>query len=232
MRTKVLAGAVFGIALVLMMPGIAGAAELTKDEAAHEAGKAAEEAGLDKKVVECVEHAIQKADTEACIQAPSPILPATNEIIYGGLAFLVVFIGLAKFGLPALRAMLDERSERIASDLGTAEAARVEAETVLGEYQRQLADARAESSRIIEEARQQAEQVRRDLIARAETEAADLRQRNADQVTAERDRVLGEMRGQVANLAVELAEKVVEANLDRDANLRLIENYINSVGAR
>ncbi|MBA3302824.1 MAG: hypothetical protein H0U26_02990, partial [Acidimicrobiia bacterium] len=55
--------------------------------------------------------------------------------------------------------------------------------------------------------------------------------RNAEQITAERDRVMSELQGQVASLAIELAEKVVEGNLDRDANLRLIENYINSVGA-
>ena len=74
--------------------------------------------------------------------------------------------------------------------------------------------------------------MRRDTIARAEAEANELRQRNAEQVGAERDRVMGEMQGQVAALAIELAEKVVESNLDREANTRLIENYISSVGAR
>jgi F-type H+-transporting ATPase subunit b len=166
-----------------------------------------------------------------CQKSPSPIAPATNEIIWGGLAFLGLLVGLWKFGIPAATKMMDERTERIRGDLDTADKARSEAETVLANYRSQLKDSQTESARIIDEARGQADQVRRDLIARAEAEAAELRARNVEQLAGERERVLGELRGQVASLAVELAEKVVESNLDRDANLVLIENYINSVGS-
>jgi len=62
-------------------------------------------------------------------------------------------------------------------------------------------------------------------------EAQELRQRNAEQLEAERTRIMSELRGQVSTLAIELAEKVVEANLDRDANTRLIESYIAQVGS-
>ena len=61
---------------------------------------------------------------------------------------------------------------------------------------------------------------------------AELRQRNAEAIAGERDRVMGDIQGQVAALAIELAEKVVGSNLDREANTRLIEDYINSVGAK
>ena len=80
--------------------------------------------------------------------------------------------------------------------------------------------------------RDRADQVAKDIKARAEAEANELRQRNAEQVGAERDRVLGELQGQVATLAIELAEKVVESNLDRETNTRLIENYIATVGTK
>jgi F-type H+-transporting ATPase subunit b len=135
-----------------------------------------------------------------------------------------------KFGIPAAKSMMDARTERIRNDLDGADRARSEAETVLADYQRQLAEARTEATRIIEEARQQADQVRRDLTARAEAEGAELRQRNADQIAGERDRVLGELRTQVGVLAIELAGKVVESNLDQETNQRLIESYISSVG--
>jgi F-type H+-transporting ATPase subunit b len=232
---KLLCGiALAGVAL-LSFAGHASAAEgeatISAKEAAEEAEHAAEASGADHEVVECVKHAVEKNDSDACQESPSPILPASNEIVWGGLSFILLFLALWKFGVPAAKSMMDARTERISSALDDAEKAKVEAETVLAEYQRQLADARTESARIIEEARSQAEQVRRDLVARAEAEAAELRQRNADQVNAERDRVLGELRTQVGELAIELAEKVVESNLDRDANMRLIENYITSVGS-
>jgi F-type H+-transporting ATPase subunit b len=192
----------------------------------------AAEDGLTDETKECIEQAEKANDPKACQEAPNPILPATNELLWGAFAFLVLFGALAKFGYPAIKGGMDARAQKISDSLTEAERAKAEAETILAEYQRQLADARAESARIIEESRAQAEQVRRDLIARAEAEASDLRQRNAEQVAAERDRVMGEMQGQVAALAIELAEKVVESNLDRETSTRLIENYINSVGAQ
>ena len=181
---------------------------------------------------ECI-HLLEEGGTiDSCQEAPNPILPATNELIWGALAFLFLFAGLTWKGYPAIKKAMDDRTEKIRGDLDTAERAKTESETVLADYQRQLQDARNEAARIIEEARQQADTVKRDLIARAEAEANELRQRNAEQVGAERDRVLAEMRGQVATLAIELAEKVVESNLDRETNMRLIENYISSVGTR
>jgi F-type H+-transporting ATPase subunit b len=232
---KLLCGLAAGF-LLLCVPAAAFAADtgatLSKTEAADKIEATAKQAGLETKVVECLKHAAQKNDTEACIKSPSPILPATNEIIWGGLSFILLFIVMAKFGVPAAKGMMDARTERIRNSLDEADKAKLDAESVLSEYQRQLTDARTESSRIIEEARAQAEQVRRDLIARAEAEAAELRQRNAEQVSAERDRVMGELKGQVSELAIELAGKVVERNLDHDTNMQLIESYIASVGSR
>lgn len=161
----------------------------------------------------------------------NPILPATNEIIWGTLAFLVLVILMAKLGYPAVKTAMDDRTEHIRTAIDEADATRTEAQTVLGDYQRQVADAKGEAARIIEDARQTADNLRRDLTARAEAEAAELRQRNADQIAAERDRVMAEMQGQVATLAIELAERVVEGSLDQERSMRLIEAYINEVGA-
>ena len=178
---------------------------------------------------ECVEILEGGGSIDECQEAPNPILPETNEIVWGGLSFLLLLGALTKFGVPAIRKAMDDRAERIRSSLEEAESARAEAVSIRDQHQLQLNDARNEAARIIEEARQAADGVRRDLIARAEAEAAELRQRNAEQIAAERDRVMGELQGSVAGLAIELAERVVETNLDREANLRLIENYISSV---
>ena len=125
---------------------------------------------------------------------------------------------------------MQARSDKIRDSLDEAERAKTEAGAVLADYQRQLADAKGEAGRIIEEARQSADSVKSDLMARAESEAEEQRRRNAEQIAAERDRVMSELQSQVAVLAIEMAERVVESNLDRDANMRLIENYINAVG--
>jgi F-type H+-transporting ATPase subunit b len=161
----------------------------------------------------------------------NPILPDMAELVWVSIGFVVLFVLMAKFAFPPVQEALERRSDRIRDSLDEAERTRAEAATVLDDYQRQLADARNEAARIIEEARQTADALKRDLATRAEAEMAEMRQRNAEAITAERDRVMSEISDQVKELAIELAEKVVEGNLDREANMRLIENYINQVEA-
>jgi len=166
---------------------------------------------------------------EASQKAPNPILPEVNEIIWGSLAFVILLVAMWKFAFPAVNKMLNDRTERIRANLDDAERVKSEAQGILDEYQRQLADARNESNRIIEEARQTAEALRRDLMDRAEAEVAELRQRSAEEINAAKDRALADLRVQVAGIAIGAAEKIVEKSLDRDTNLQLVENYINSL---
>ncbi len=131
---------------------------------------AAADEGAEPDLTEVQEHCIHLleggGDPEDCHEAPSPILPATNELIWGSAAFLVLFGFMWKFGLPAVRTMMKTREDGIRSDLERAESAKGEAEDLLVEYRAQLADARDEAGRIIEEARAAADSMRRDLIAR------------------------------------------------------------------
>jgi F-type H+-transporting ATPase subunit b len=198
-----------------------------------------------KKLVECVEKALSdnKADIakqsydgftnalEDCHKAPSLITPATNEIIWGGIAFLIVAFALMKFAFPMIKKSLAARQEKIRGDLEGAERARAEAEAERTQYTTQLADARSEANRILEEARQATEQVRAELLARAETEAAEIRQRAQEDARLAGERALSDLKAQVAGLSVDLAERIVEHNLDRDTQLALVESYIASVGA-
>ena len=183
-------------------------------------------------VSKCVQEAVstgQQADT--CVKAANPILPAANELIYGIIAFTLLLILMYKFALPAVRKGMEDRTERIRKNLDDAEHVRAEAQTILDQYQAQLADARNESNRIIEEARQTADQLRRDLMQRAEAEVNELKARTQEDIRAARDRTMAELRSEVSQLAIQLAEKVVERNLDRDTNMALIDSYINQVGS-
>lgn len=169
------------------------------------------------------------ADT---VEAPNPILPATDEIVWGTISFLVIFFLLAKFAFPAIKKSLDARSAKIQGDLDSAESAKGEAQKLLADYQAQLANSRAEANRILDEARQQAEVVRRDVLARAETEAAQVRAKATEDLTIQAERIKVELEAHVKKLSLELAEKVVGANLNTDTNAALIDRYIAELGAR
>jgi F-type H+-transporting ATPase subunit b len=165
-------------------------------------------------------------------ETTNPILPATNELIWGAISFTILFIVLAKLAWPGLKKGLDDRAAKIRGGLDEAEKTRTEAQQILDEYKRQLTDAKSEAARIIEEARQAADRMRTDLRRQAETEVAELRQRAQEDINAQVQRAMADLHAKVAELAIELAEKVVERNLDRDTNLALIESYINQVSSQ
>ena len=183
-------------------------------------------------VSKCVENAVktgQQADT--CVKAPNPILPAANELVWGTLSFVILFYLLVRFAFPPVKKMMEERTNRIRRDLDEGERVRSEAEAILADYQRQLADARGEANRVIEESRQTAERLRADLVQRAEAEVADLRRRSEEDIRAAQQQALADLQASVKGLVIELAEKVVERNLDRETNMALIEGYISQVGS-
>jgi F-type H+-transporting ATPase subunit b len=173
-----------------------------------------------------------KAEVEAKIliaskqPAPNPLLPETYEMIWGGIAFLLVFGFLAKFGLPAAKKALDARSSKIEGDLASAATARADAEKEAATYRAQIGDAKGEGSKILDDARAQAETVRKEILARAEAEAADIRSKAAADADAQGDRVKVELQSHVRGLSIDLAEKVVGQNLDRATNEALVDRYI------
>ena len=174
---------------------------------------------------------VMQAAEEHAQQAKNPILPETNEIIWGSLAFVILLVAMWRFAFPAVTKMMNDRTEKIRTNLDDAEHVKSEAQSILDEYQRQLADAKNEANRIIEEARQTAESLRRDLMDRAEAEVAELRQRSTDEISAAQARALADLRAQVAQIAVGAAEKIVRRSLDQETNRQLVEDYINSLEA-
>ncbi|MET1003615.1 MAG: F0F1 ATP synthase subunit B [Acidimicrobiia bacterium] len=185
----------------------------------------------DEEAEECFEILEDGGKVDDCQEAPNPLVPVVNEIIWGSLAFLVLLVGMWKFGLPAVQNMMHAREERIREDLERAESAKTEAEGVLQGYEVQLADARNESGRIIDEGRQAGEQVRRDVIARADEEANEIRARAQADIELQRERALQELRAEVASMSIELASRIVERNLDSDTNRQLVDSFIQEVGS-
>jgi F-type H+-transporting ATPase subunit b len=159
----------------------------------------------------------------------NPILPEADELIFGSLAFLLVFLVLARFAFPRLNRGLKDREDKIRGDLEKAEEARTEAESSLSRYEEQLREARAEAGNIVEEARKTAEEMRRDLLARAEDDSRQIVAKAQEEIRAERDRALQELRQTLAEASVDLAAKVVGSELDKERQLRLVDEYIDEV---
>ncbi len=167
----------------------------------------------------------------SCIEAPNVLLPELNEIIWGAIGFLTVLFFMLKFGFPAAKRAKTERTAQIQGDQAAAEQAKADAEAVQADYESKVSDAKAEAGRIIEEARQDADRLRADQQTRLNEELTAARAAAQADIDAAKGQAMSELRGEVATIAIGAAESVVGANLDRDAQTRLIEDYINRVQA-
>jgi F-type H+-transporting ATPase subunit b len=214
------------VALLLVVGGVV----LAGGSAAH----------AEESVGACIRHAFEdhpeatdeelETAAEDCAEAPNLILPATNELIWGGLSFLVLLILLWKFAYPPLKKGMEGRTERIRNEVESAEASRVEADELKERYQADLANARTEASRVIEDARATAEAMKADRLRQLDAEVAEMRQRAQADIESAKQQAIADLTDEVASLAIGAAEVVVERSLDRDTQVRLVEQYINQVG--
>lgn len=171
---------------------------------------------------------IVAADEEA--EGIDLLLPETSELIAGVIAFAIIFFFIWKWALPALNRTLEARQQAIAGQLQEAERAKAEAESLLNDYKQQVAGARDEASSIIEDARGTAETMRTDIVARAESEAASIVERARADVAAENERAAAALKQDVADLSLDMAEKVVAGSIDRDAQKQLVDRYLRELG--
>jgi F-type H+-transporting ATPase subunit b len=167
---------------------------------------------------------------EAAEHEQNPILPAVNELIWGTIAFFILLFVMYRTVWPSVDKAFKDRRANIEGKLEKAEKDREEAEQLLEQYRGRLREAEDDTRRILDEARANAERVRRELLAKAETDAGRELDRARQAIRAERDQAIRQLRNEVGTLAVELATRVVGDSLDRDRQLRLVDEYIEDLG--
>ncbi|HEX6302234.1 MAG TPA: F0F1 ATP synthase subunit B [Acidimicrobiia bacterium] len=169
---------------------------------------------------------IAAEETESGSGGLEILLPPLNELVAGIIAFAIVFFFVWKWAVPAINRMLEQRQAAISGQIEAAEKAKAEAESLLADYRGQLAEARAEGNKIIDEARQSADQMRADIIAKAEADAEQIRARAREEAAGEMSRALADARSQVGDISVDLAGKIVGESLDQQAHQALIDRYL------
>jgi len=157
------------------------------------------------------------------------ILPDTDELIAGIVAFLIVFGFIWFKGRHWIGRLQAARQEAVTSRLNEAEQAKVEAETLLSERRKEVAGAQDEANRIVEEGRRSAEAIRAEILAKAKAESDETARRSREGIEADRERASEQVRDLVAVLSLELAQKVVAGSVDADAQQALVNRYIDEL---
>jgi F-type H+-transporting ATPase subunit b len=165
---------------------------------------------------------------EEAEEVTNPILPTTNEIVWGAIFFALLFVLVKYVLLPPVRRTLDARSEKIRGDREAAQAARAGAGAVVTDYDDQLAGARAEAAAIVDGARAEAEQERQRILSAVEAEVSVQREAAMAEIAAAKADAMSRLRPQVTQLAVGAASRVIDRPLDPQNQVPVIDRYLDS----
>ena len=147
------------------------------------------------------------------------------------IAFIIVFLTLNAWVYQPMLSMMESRKQKIAQgleDARVAAEARADAEK---EAAKVIADAQTEASNIVREATERAAVAGQDVKTAAETEAAKAREAVVAEAEVERNRILGDLRSQVASLAIAAANKLVGEALDDKKQRALLDEFFSGVKA-
>lgn len=145
------------------------------------------------------------------------------------IAFIILFLTLNAWIYKPMVNMMETRKQKIAQgleDARVAAEARADAEK---EAAKIIADAQAEANKIVREATGRAETAGKEVKAAAEADAAQAREAALAEAELERGRILGELRGQVASLAIAAANKLVGEALDEKKQRALLDEFFSGV---
>ena len=160
------------------------------------------------------------------------LIPKMAEFIPALIAFLIIWVVLAKFAWPQILSMMDERGKRIQESLDEAETTKKKAIASRKEYDELVTDARRKSADIVLEARKDAEAERARIIEAAHKEAEDIIAKAHANAEDERNAIYAAAAASIADLSVSVASKIVGETLDQDGEQRrLTERYVKEAGS-
>ena len=156
-----------------------------------------------------------------------PVLPHTGELVFGIIAFAILYVIVQKKVVPRLEQMYADRTAAIEGGMHKAEEAQQQAQAALEQYRAQLAEARAEASRIRQEAQEQGAAIIADLRGQAQTEAGRIAEAAHRQIEAERQQAVVSLRAEVGRLSTELASRIVGESLhDETRQKGIVDRFL------
>ncbi|EHO82651.1 ATP synthase F0, B subunit [Eubacterium infirmum F0142] len=155
------------------------------------------------------------------------LLTINWNLIFSIITVLVLILILKHFFFEKVKKFMDERKAKVEEQFQKAEEAENQARKKLDEYNEILAGAEKEKRVIIADAMENAKLQANSVLDEARKEAADIREKSRLQIEREKIAARKEIHNEVGDLAVQLAEKILESELDEDAQASVIDEIIS-----
>ena len=153
-------------------------------------------------------------------------------IIWTLVSFFILLILLKKVAFPPILKGMKKREETIKQQLEEAQKTKKEAENLLGDYKRQLAEARSEAQKIINEGKSLGENMRKEIVQKAQEESNQIVKRAQEEIELQKQKAILELQEKIADLSIMAATKIINKCLNTEDNRRLVEEYVSKVGDR
>lgn len=137
---------------------------------------------------------------------------------------------IKRFLFKPVNEILKKRQELTDKEIREAKEAKEDADRVRGEYEGHMNEARSEAARIVSDAKKDAEIQADKIIKEAEEEVRGIRERAEADIAQEKKKAVNEAKDQIGGLAMDIAVKVVEKEINEEDHKRLIDEFISSVG--
>lgn len=145
------------------------------------------------------------------------------------LTFLVLLGLLGKFAWQPLLAALDSRHELIKKSLDGADKAKQELERLQQDSREIISEARVEAQSIVAKSRSEAEKLKGEMRQKAKEEAGSIVRSAEKQIQVETEKAIAEIRGEVVDLSLLVASRLVKKNLSKEDNQSLIEESLKQI---
>lgn len=156
--------------------------------------------------------------------------PESGLLFWMILSFGVVFFVLAKFGFPVITRMVEERRQFVEKSLEAAKEANAKLSDIQNESKAILQQAREEQMKILNEAAAAKEQIISDAKGQAQTEAQKLLEEAKRQIRLEKEAAIREVRGEIALLSVDIAEKVLRGKMENTPDqMKMIDRMVDEM---
>ena len=150
-------------------------------------------------------------------------------ILIAGSFLLLIFL-VKKYAWGNITSILDARAEKITNDIDQAEAARKKAEELAAKREAELAGSRQEATTILETAKETAEKNKAHILSEANQEALRLKEKAQLEISQNKEEAMNSIKGDVADITVNLAGKLLSQQLDSEGHRQLIDRYLNELG--
>jgi F-type H+-transporting ATPase subunit b len=150
-------------------------------------------------------------------------------IIWTIVTFALLVVVLGRFAWKPILQVLQTREQEIADSLKKAEEAKKDAERMMQENKIAMEKAGTETARLIAEGRSMAEQLKNDIVAKANESAKKMLEQAKDEIGREKESAMAQLRSEVADLSISVAEKILDESLDGAKQKKMVDKVLQQL---